>query len=182
MFHDHHCAYARWWFLYRLLPGFAMHHRPIQSDDASLLAHIYADPRAMRWLSADGLPLSDAAIQQIVATNVTRWQTLGFGTWLFFDDADVFVGYAGLKPTAIGGAGSIELLYGVVPDFWRQGLATKMVTTVLQHADTILTLPRLVGYTLMTNIASQQVLVRHGFVYQGEVTHADLPHYWYVRV
>jgi RimJ/RimL family protein N-acetyltransferase len=57
-----------------------------------------------------------------------------------------------------------------------------MVTTVLQHADTILTLPRLVGYTLMTNIASQQVLVRHGFVYQGEVTHADLPHYWYVRV
>jgi RimJ/RimL family protein N-acetyltransferase len=33
----------------------------------------------------------------------------------------------------------------------------------------------------MTNIASQQVLVRHGFVYQGEVTHADLPHYWYAR-
>ena len=159
-----------------------MYHRPIQSDDASLLAHIYADCRAMRWLSGDGLPLRAAAIQQIVATNVTRWQTLGFGTWLFFDDADVFVGYAGLKPTAIGGAGSIELLYGVVPDFWRQGVATKMVTTVLQHADTILTLPRLVGYTLMTNIASQQVLVRHGFVYQGEVTHADLPHYWYVRV
>ena len=159
-----------------------MYHRPIQSDDASLLARIYADCRAMRWLSGDGLPLRAAAIQQIVATNVTRWQTLGFGTWLFFDDADVFVGYAGLKPTAIGGAGSIELLYGVVPDFWRQGVATKMVTTVLQHADTILTLPRLVGYTLMTNIASQQVLVRHGFVYQGEVTHADLPHYWYVRV
>jgi ribosomal-protein-alanine N-acetyltransferase len=159
-----------------------MYHRPIQSTDASLLARIYADCRAMRWLSGDGLPLRAAAIQQIVATNVTRWQTLGFGTWLFFDDADVFVGYAGLKPTAIGGAGSIELLYGVVPDFWRQGVATKMVTTVLQHADTILTLPRLVGYTLMTNIASQQVLVRHGFVYQGEVTHADLPHYWYVRV
>lgn len=158
-----------------------MYHRPIQSDDASLLARIYADCRAMRWLSGDGLPLRAAAIQQIVATNVTRWQTLGYGTWLFFDDADVFVGYAGLKPTAIGGAGSIELLYGVVPDFWRQGVATKMVTTVLQHADTILTLPRLVGYTLMTNIASQQVLVRHGFVYQGEVTHADLPHYWYAR-
>ena len=159
-----------------------MYHRPIQSTDAPLLARIYADCRAMRWLSGDGLPLRAAAIQQIVATNVTRWQTLGFGTWLFFDDADVFVGYAGLKPTAIGGAGSIELLYGVVPDFWRQGVATKMVTTVLQHADTILTLPRLVGYTLTTNIASQQVLVRHGFVYQGEVTHADLPHYWYVRV
>ena len=159
-----------------------MYHRPIQSTDASLLARIYADCRAMRWLSGDGLPLRAAAIQQIVATNVTRWQTLGFGTWLFFDDADVFVGYAGLKPTAIGGAGSIELLYGVVPDFWRQGVATNMVTTVLQHADTSLTLPRLVGYTLMTNIASQQVLVRHGFVYQGEVTHADLPHYWYVRM
>lgn len=60
-----------------------MYHRPIQSDDASLLARIYADPQAMRWLSADSQPLSDIAIQQIVATNVTRWQRLGFGTWLF---------------------------------------------------------------------------------------------------
>ena len=158
-----------------------MYHRPIQSTDAPLLACIYADPRAMRWLSADGLPLSDDSIQQIVATNVTRWQTLGYGTWLFFDDNDAFVGYAGLKPTAIGGTGSIELLYGVVPDYWRQGMATAMVTTVLHHADTILTLPRLVGYTLTTNIASQQVLVRHGFVYQGDISHVDLPHYWYVR-
>ena len=159
-----------------------MYHRPIQSTDAPLLACIYADPRAMRWLSADGLPLSDDSIQQIVATNVTRWQTLGYGTWLFFDDNDTFVGYAGLKPTAIGGTGSIELLYGVVPDYWCQGMATAMVTTVLHHADTILTLPRLVGYTLTTNIASQQVLVRHGFVCQGDISHVDLPHYWYVRM
>ena len=159
-----------------------MHHRPIHPDDAPLLARIYADPRAMRWLSADGLPLSDAAIAQIVATNVTRWQTLGYGTWLFFDDADVFVGYAGLKPTTIGGADSIELLYGVVPDFWRQGVATTMVTTVLNHADTVLNLPRLVGYTLTSNTASQQVLLRHDFVYQGDISHVDLPHYWYVRM
>jgi RimJ/RimL family protein N-acetyltransferase len=181
MIPNHHGAYAPWWFLYRFAQGTVMYHRPIQSTDAPLLACIYADPRAMRWLSADGLPLSDDSIQQIVATNVTRWQTLGYGTWLFFDDNDAFVGYAGLKPTAIGGTGSIELLYGVVPDYWRQGMATAMVTTVLHHADTILTLPRLVGYTLTTNIASQQVLVRHGFVYQGDISHVDLPHYWYVR-
>ena len=159
-----------------------MYHRPIHPDDALLLARIYADPRAMRWLSADGLPLSDTAIAQIVATNVTRWQTLGYGTWLFFDDHDTFVGYAGLKPTAIGGADSIELLYGVVPDFWRQGVATMMVATVLNHADTALNLPRLVGYTLTSNTASQQVLLRHGFVYQGDISHVALPHYWYVRM
>ena len=159
-----------------------MYHRPIHPDDALLLARIYADPRAMRWLSADGLPLSDTAIAQIVATNVTRWQTLGYGTWLFFDDHDTFVGYAGLKPTTIGGADSIELLYGVVPDFWRQGMATMMVTTVLNYADTVLKLPRLVGYTLTSNTASQQVLLRHDFVYQGDISHVALPHYWYVRM
>ena len=159
-----------------------MYHRPIHPDDALLLARIYADPRAMRWLSADGLPLSDTAIAQIVATNVTRWQTLGYGTWLFFDDHDTFVGYAGLKPTTIGGADSIELLYGVVPDFWRQGVATTMVATVLNHADTALNLPRLVGYTLTSNTASQQVLLRHDFVYQGDISHVALPHYWYVRM
>lgn len=159
-----------------------MYHRPIQSADALLLARIYADPRAMRWLSADGQPLNDSAIQQIVVTNVTRWQTLGYGTWLFFDDNDTFTGYAGLKPTTIGGAGSIELLYGVVPDFWRQGVATKMVTTVLNHADTVLMLPRLVGYTLTSNTASQHVLLGNGFVYQGDISHVDLPHYWYVRM
>ena len=126
--------------------------------------------------------LSDAAITQIVATNVTRWQTLGYGTWLFFDENDIFVGYAGLKPTAIGGADSIELLYGVVPDFWRQGVATTMVATVLNHADTALNLPRLVGYTLTSNTASQQVLLRHDFVYQGDISHVALPHYWYVRM
>ena len=89
-----------------------MHYRPIQSTDAPLLARIYTDPRAMRWLSANGQPLSDTAIQQIVATNVTRWQTLGYGTWLFFDDADAFVGYAGLKPTAIGGEHRIVVWRG----------------------------------------------------------------------
>lgn len=159
-----------------------MHYRPIESTDAQLLSRIYADPRAMRWLSADGQPLSDGAIQQIVAINVTRWQTLGYGTWLFFDDNDIFVGYAGLKPTTIGGADSIELLYGVVPDFWRQGVATMMVTTVLNYADTSLKLSRLVGYTLTTNIGSQQILVRHGFVYQGDISHVDLLHYWYARI
>jgi RimJ/RimL family protein N-acetyltransferase len=159
-----------------------MYHRPIRSTDAPLLARIYADPRAMRWLSANGQPLSAVAIQQMVDTNVTRWQTLGYGTWLFFGDADTFVGYAGLKPTAIGGAGSTELLYGVVPDFWRQGIASAMVTTVLHTADTYLKFPRLIGYTLTTNNASQQVLLRHGFGYQGEVLHVGLPHYWYARI
>jgi diphthamide synthase (EF-2-diphthine--ammonia ligase) len=31
------------------------------------------------------------------------------------------------------------------------------------------------------SVYSMMEAVRHGFVYQGEVTHADLPHYWYVR-
>jgi RimJ/RimL family protein N-acetyltransferase len=57
-----------------------------------------------------------------------------------------------------------------------------MVTTVLNYADTIRKLPRLVGYTLTTNIGSQQILLRQGFVYQGDISHVDLPHYWYVRM
>ena len=61
-------------------------------------------------------------------------------------------------------------------------MATMMVATVLNYADTVLKLPRLVGYTLTSNTASQQVLLGNGFGYQGIVTHVDLPHYWYVRM
>lgn len=158
----------------------SIHYRPITADDAYLLSHIYANATAMRWLSADGLPLPPSAIDDIVARNVARWQVLGYGTWLFFQQ-DTFIGYCGLKPTDVGGAGSTEVLYAVVPDYWQHGYGTQMLATTLAYAHDVLALSRVVGYTLTTNIASQRLMIRHGFVYRGTLTHVGLAHVWYDR-
>ncbi len=124
---------------------------------------------------------TDEQVRTAVARIAAHWDREGWGVWWFSRrDDGTDVGYGGLAPTAVGGPGSVEVLYAVLPAAWGQGLATEMAEAAVNAAVSGLGLgDRLVCFTLTSNLASQRVMEKVGFVRDGDVEHAGLPHVLY---
>lgn len=134
----------------------------------------------MRTLSADGEPLSEQQTRQGLQAGIEHWAANGFGVWQFHAHTDGdFIGYCGLKRTAITGQPEVELLYAVGSWAWRQGYASEMGRAVVDLARGPLGLGGLIAYTLPHNRASRAVMERLGFSYEGEIVHAGLDHVLY---
>ncbi len=73
----------------------------------------------------------------------------------------------------------MEVAYGLLPAFWRRGLATEMAAASVRAGFETLGLADLVCFTLITNRASQHVMQKVGFTFEREVEHAGLPHLLY---
>ena len=63
--------------------------------------------------------------------------------------------------------GVVEIGYSVVPAFGRQGIATEMVTALVQHAFTDARVTHVIAHTYPSNVASIRVLEKNGFVLEG---------------
>ena len=117
---------------------------------------------------------------------VDRWlghfDEYGFGPYIWHDgETGAFIGWCGLQWTTIAGERAIELLYAIVADRWGEGLTTEAAHEVLRLADEEFRIDELVAFTMTTNRGSQRVMEKSGFVYEGEVEHAMLPHVLYRR-
>ena len=100
--------------------------------------------------------------------------------WAFRSQANGrFVARGGLRQVDVEGALEVELAYAVMSDSWGQGLATEMAQAILGIGFEHLALSNVVGFTLVSNRASQRVLEKAGFSFERNVVHADLPHVLY---
>ena len=153
--------------------------RPPQTDDAPLLARIWAQPQAARWLSAEGTPWSPARIAHVAERFAAHWTTHLFGPWLWFENGG-FVGYAGVKFAQIEGRAEVEALWGFAPHAWGRGLGAEAATAALAQAKED-GFARIVAVVLAGNVASQRLMEKTGFRHAGETSHAGLPHWRYVK-
>jgi len=145
-------------------------------DFPELLA-MYQDPRIMATL---GGFRSDEEWQTRHKFNLDHWREHGFGWWaarLRADDR--FVGRGGLRRVFIGGQNEIELGYGLLTEYWGQGLATELAAASVRAAFDVLKVPEIVSFALPTNKASRRVMEKVGFQYEKDVVWADLPHVLY---
>jgi Acetyltransferase (GNAT) domain len=121
---------------------------PCTQADAPALWEIWTDPDVRRYLWDDEvIPVERA--RAIVADSV----------------AETIVGFCGLLPNH---AGEVELLYGLAPACWGQGLATEAARAVLRDAFEVLGLARVVAATDPPNHASIRVLERLGMAPRTE--------------
>jgi len=75
-----------------------------------------------------------------------------------------FLGYCGLKVTNLPGtpvADDVEIGWRLREDAWGQGYATEAATAVLDWAWANLNAPRIVSFTIPTNLSSQRVQLRN---------------------
>jgi ribosomal-protein-alanine N-acetyltransferase len=153
----------------------------LRIDHLGDIARLLRDPR----VAATGWPGEEPPSEDDVVRSVTamerHWERYGFGMWLLRDRANgEMVGRGGLQwATYVKDLDDVEAGWSVVPERWRQGLATELARAAIDVAFGPLELSEIVAFTRPDNIASRRVMEKTGFVYDREIVHASLPHVLY---
>ena len=148
------------------------------ADECRLLL----DPRVGATLWARRTPPTEAEIFDGLVAKAAHWDRHGFGMWLLRDrETGEMVGRGGLQYTYTAGLNDVEAAWAIVPERWRQGLATELAHACVEVAFGELGLRSIVAFTLPDNIASRRVMEKAGFEYERDIVHADMPHMLYRR-
>jgi RimJ/RimL family protein N-acetyltransferase len=138
------------------------------------------DPLVARTLSPTGLPPCPGAEPELVQIKVDHWNEHGFGLWFMRDSTtSEMIGRGGIQHTEVEGAPEIELAWAIIPERWREGLATELARTCVTVAFDDLGLDDVVAFTLPHNVGSRGVMEKIGMRYERDVTFKDLPHVLY---
>jgi RimJ/RimL family protein N-acetyltransferase len=149
----------------------------LRADDFSALHTLHSDARVMATL---GGVRSTAETQRVLDALVAHWEEHGFGYWIAHDLASGrFAGRGGLRRVELEGRAEVEVGYGLMPEFWSQGLGTEIAQESVRVGFDELGLRELIAFTLPTNHASRRVMEKAGFRYVGDTVWADRPHVLY---
>jgi [ribosomal protein S5]-alanine N-acetyltransferase len=154
-----------------------LHGRQMRADDFDPLLRMYQNAEVTATLG--GKRTADQ-VREYLHDQLAHFARYGYGFWMFHSKKDgQFVGRGGLRNIFVGGHDEVEVGYALMPEFWRQGLATEMAQASVQIGFTELELPELVSFTMPTNIASRRVMEKTGFVFVRDIVFKDLPHVLY---
>lgn len=137
--------------------------RPCRIEDVDALHAIWTDPAVRRYLW-DDVVIPRTLAEQVVAASVADWMTQGYGQWIVYRDGTDAAGFAGLRLSAWCDAP--ELLFGLLPAHWGQGLATEAARAVIDDGFDRLGLNAIVAATDTPNVASARVLDRVGMSFE----------------
>jgi RimJ/RimL family protein N-acetyltransferase len=149
--------------------------RPWRLDDFDAFAAMSADPEVMRFLAADGRPLTRFAAWQGLCALVGHWQLRGFGLFAVAErSTGALVGRVG--PWHPEGWPAFEIGWTLRSEYWGRGYATEAVTRCLAHAFTDLGRTHVTSFIDPDNIRSIRVAQRVGEKLEGRVALPHLPH------
>jgi RimJ/RimL family protein N-acetyltransferase len=148
----------------------------IDAGDEDFVRVMWGDPKVTRTL---GGARDAAGARAVLDRMVAHWDR-GYGAWIVRERATGEpVGWMFLHDTDVGGPGGVELGYALIQSAWGKGYATEAGRAALDVAWRELGRDSVVAFTLADNRASQAVMARLGFEYEGEVEHAGRPHVLY---
>ena len=134
---------------------------PFCRADVDVLHALWTDPGVRRYLWDDMVIPRRRAAETVEAALATA-DAAGVGMWSIrlLDQPDIVIGFCGLRFLPDGK--DVELLYGLLPQFWRRGLATEASSAVLRYAFGELGLPRIFAGADAPNARSFGVMERLG--------------------
>ena len=132
--------------------------------DAGLMAHL-------------GGVRDEAGTLAYLERNLSHWAAYGFGIWMLraVGSGEV-VGRACVRHVMLDARDDIEIGYGFLPAYWRQGLATEIAKTCVDLAFTQLGCASVVALTVAANVGSQRVLRKAGLQFERTIQFEGLPH------
>jgi ribosomal-protein-alanine N-acetyltransferase len=133
--------------------------RPLEESDSSVMHALWADPGVRKYLWDDVLISAEQAKEAISASRA-HFDKHQFGLWAVCDrlTGDV-IGFCGFRPAD---SRAPELLYGLWPRYWRQGLAHEAAAAALAYVFRVLGCREVVAATDVPNEVSARVLQRLG--------------------
>ena len=112
-------------------PRLLMH--PVLPRDTAALHQVWTDPQVRRFLWDDAvIPVATAAAVTSASANDFAAHRYGLWSLSIRGDAPTLAGFCGLRTAGIGP--HPELLFGLLPAFWGQGLAIEAAREVLSYA------------------------------------------------
>jgi len=144
--------------------------RPWSLDDIDALHQIWTDPQVRRYLWDDEVIPRERAAAAVEA-GVAEASQNGVGLWCALrKPAGALAGFCGFR--YIDDSPDIELLYGLLPDYWGLGLATEAARAALEYGFDAARFTRIYARTDVPNRASVRVMERLGMEFEKE-THLD---------
>jgi len=145
--------------------------------DLDFLVALAADPRVGATL---GGVRTRGEVVQWLAEERAHWERHGFGYWVWCDRVTgEGVARGGVRIRQVEGEDVTELGWAVVAERWGQGLATELAQASVDAAAR-LGIPRVVAFTMPTNVGSRRVMEKLGMTYERTFVHGQWgPHILY---
>ncbi len=154
----------------------------MRREHADELSVLLLDSRVAHTLFPATTRLTESMLLASLDEKLEHWARYGFGLWLLRDRATgKMVGRGGLQHATVAGEEAVEVAWAIVPERWRQGLATELANAAARVAFDDLGLEEIVAFTLPDNTASRRVMEKAGFAYDRDIERAGLPHVLYRR-
>lgn len=152
--------------------------RPCAAADVETLHAFWTDPDVRKYLWDDEV-ISLEQVAEVVASSTQDFATHGFGHWCAtWKDSSALVGWCGLR--YFGNPPEVEVLYGVMPQAWGQGLAVEATRAVLAYGFATLGLERIYAGTDPPNKASVRVMEKVGMRFDKRLEINGLAAIYYV--
>jgi [ribosomal protein S5]-alanine N-acetyltransferase len=147
--------------------------RPISLADVDVLHTFWTDPAVRRYLW-DNEVIARERVLDIVVNSEVAFSGSGYGLFAIELAAarGRLIGFCGLRRMEEGG--EVELLYGILPRYWGEGLVGEAAREVLRHGFSACGLERILGITDTPNQRSVRVLQRLGMVFEERRRHKGL--------
>jgi ribosomal-protein-alanine N-acetyltransferase len=141
--------------------------RPFRPEDEESLFLLWNDPQVRRYLW-DDQPVAREVVQEQIALSQQDFRERGFGMFGLFpaEPPEALIGFCGLR--RIDGGEDVEVLYGLLPGFWKQGLATEAAQAVLRFGFERVGLEQIFAGADFDNAASLRCMQRLGMSDAGE--------------
>ncbi|MCI0692329.1 GNAT family N-acetyltransferase [candidate division KSB1 bacterium] len=104
--------------------------RPFTMNDVDVLHRLWTDPQVRKYLWDDIVIPREQAVE-VVESSIASFEQRGFGLWAVFPkNEDELIGFCGFR--LFDDPPEVEILYGILPSHWRQGLATEAAIAMLR--------------------------------------------------
>jgi ribosomal-protein-alanine N-acetyltransferase len=141
-----------------------MRMRPIDRDDVDALHALWTDPDVRRYLWDDRI-IPRETVEDIVAQSLATFETDGFGFFALelADQDGSLIGFCGHRRAQA--SDQIELLYGIHPTYWGEGLVAEAAREVLRFGFESCAFERVIAATDTPNQQSVRVLQKLGMTF-----------------
>jgi ribosomal-protein-alanine N-acetyltransferase len=137
--------------------------RPVAPGDVPALHALWTDSAVRKYLWDDEVITRERAAE-VVAASAADFEAHRFGLWAVRETTTgEWIGFCGFRSSD---ANEVELLYGIWPRYWGQGLVTEAARAALSYAFLTLGVTEVVAATDVPNHASVRVLERLGMQFE----------------
>ena len=155
---------------------------PFTSADLDFLHALWIDPQVRRYLWDDQI-ISPEQAHEVIETSLASFATAGYGFWLVrMKENDSPVGFCGLRQFSNAEIveAQVEILYGISPEHWCNGLAVEASSAVLRFGFERLQLERIYAGADLPNVASLRVMEKLGMQFDHQAQLHGLETSYYV--